>query len=251
MESGRSRRRRSGLRDFRFLSRPGQAQSARHRDLGRKLSRHFRRIVGFPSGRAADHLGRSRRVVLCRRCLGTRHARIPAAALRRDPDTAMGGARRVFCRGLASGIDLDPGPRVRPYRQARCRFLPRAAAIADAVERSGPFPEPRPPRPQSRQLQLRHSRQYADRRVGSRRLLLPQFQHAADVLPDAVGDTRATLRLSAEVRPDLAGGRHDEQGPGRVGLARRGGLRERARVQRDRPWRFRRAWSSATRSITS
>ncbi len=77
------------------------------------------------------------------------------------------------------------------------------------------FLDPDAPGPQSRQLELWRSCQYARLGVGSRGVLLPQLQLAADVLSPADRHARATVRVSAAVRPDLAGGRHREQGPGR------------------------------------
>ena len=47
--------------------------------------------------------------------------------------SAGGCAGRVHCGRLTSGTRMDPHTRVRQHRQARCRLLPRTAAVADAV----------------------------------------------------------------------------------------------------------------------
>ena len=73
----------------------------------------------------------------------------------------------------------------------------------------------------------------------------PTFYRQAD------GHARATVRVSAELRPDLAGGRHRDQGSGRGGPARRGGLCERPGLQRDGSVRSAGRCAARTASITS
>ena len=177
MEIGRSRRWRRGLCDVQFLSPAGQGQPAFQCVLGRELHR-LRRVglVGLPGGGAADHLGRGRRAVLCRCGLGARHARVPAAKVRRHSHSAVGGPGRILCRRLARRVHLDPGPDVRSDRQAGCRFLPGTPAVADAVQRRRIVPGSAAPGPQPQQFELRGPRQYARFGVGHGGLLLPQLQ---------------------------------------------------------------------------
>ena len=91
-----------------------------------------------------------------------------------------------------------------------------------------------------------------DLRLGHRGVLLPQLQHAADVLSRRRRRfARSAVRVPAALRPHLAGGRHREQGPRRHRAARRSRLRERPGLQRRPTLPRRKAWSSATHSTTS
>ena len=143
-----------------FLSRAGQAQPALQRDLGRELHR-LRRVglVGLPRGRAADHLGRGRRAVLCRCGLGARHARVPAAEFRHHPHSAMGGAGRILSpatrtssssgsRSRPSIGSASPAPistrrrchRRRPPPSPRCSWIRSAPTATSAIRTTASAP---------------------------------------------------------------------------------------------------------------
>ena len=144
VEARRAGRRRPDLHGVELLPAGREGEPARHRDLARELPRLRRRRVGLPRRRAEHRLGRRRGPLLRRRGLGAGPARLPAAELRRDPHSAMGGAGGVLDRRLARRTGLGADADLRQHRQAGVRLLPGTAAFAHARERRRRVPEPGP-----------------------------------------------------------------------------------------------------------
>ena len=221
---------RSGARTTRLLRRiAGISASARSRSSGAKSSG-----CSLPTSSR-----RATRASSCCRASTSSAFRSGRRAPNTSPATRTSNSSGFRSRRSTGSASRAPTSTRRRCRRRRRRASPRCSRIriaptAISAIRTTAF------------APIRSSRDGT-----SRRSITAASARSRRSIALPTGTPGAAVRVPAALRPDLAGGRHREQGPRRGGAARRGRLRERPGLQRDGPRRCRKAWSSATRSITS